>query len=87
MTRSISIALVAAAPFGRAPAAFAQAETPAPSSAKKLAEEFNDPLTTLPQLFLQNAYTYRQDAPIAPQTTVRLGANISFPELKLWQGF
>jgi hypothetical protein len=50
------IALAAAALFGRAPGAFAQAETPASSSAK-LAEKFNDPLTTLPQLFLQNAYT------------------------------
>lgn len=30
---------------------------------------------------------YRQDAPIAPQTTVRFAANIAYPELKLWQGF
>lgn len=28
---------------------------------------------------------YRQDAPIAPQTTVRFGMSIAFPELKLWQ--
>jgi hypothetical protein len=50
------IALVAAALFGRAPAALAQAEGPSPSAAK-LAEEFNDPLTTLPQIFFQDAYT------------------------------
>lgn len=30
---------------------------------------------------------YRQKAPLSPQTTVRFGANIAFPELKLWQGF
>jgi hypothetical protein len=39
-----------------ATAAFAQDEEP-PLSVTRLAEEFSDPLTTLPQLFLQDAYT------------------------------
>ena len=39
-----------------APAAFAQDDEP-PLSVTRLAEEFSDPLTTLPQLFLQDAYT------------------------------
>jgi len=63
---ALTIALVAAALFCRAPAAFAQAEAPDPSAEKlaavtpgaaKLAQEFNDPLTTLPQVFVQDAYT------------------------------
>jgi hypothetical protein len=66
----IRLVLVAAL-FCRAPAAFAQAEAPDPSAetpaaatlatakpgAAKLAQEFNDPLTTLPQIFVQDAYT------------------------------
>ena len=61
-----TIALVVALLFCRAPAAFAQAEAPVPSAEKpaaatpgaaKLAQEFNDPLTTLPQVFVQDAYT------------------------------
>jgi hypothetical protein len=27
---------------------------------------------------------YREDAPIAPQTTVRFGLSIAFPQLKAW---
>ena len=63
---ALTIALVAASLLCRAPAAFAQAEAPAPSAEKlaaatagaaKLAQEFNDPLTALPQLFVQDAYT------------------------------
>jgi hypothetical protein len=63
---ALTIALVAASLFCRAPVAFAQAEAPAPSAEKpaaatpgaaKLAQDFNDPLTTLPQLSLQDAYT------------------------------
>jgi hypothetical protein len=63
---ALTIALVAASLLCRAPATFAQAEAPAPSAEKpaaptpgaaKLAQEFNDPLTTLPQLFVQDAYT------------------------------
>jgi len=57
---------VAALLIGRAPAACAQEESTR-SDVKKLAEEFNDPLTTLPQLFLQDAYTpsnFGTDAPL-----------------------
>jgi hypothetical protein len=45
-----------AALFCRAQAAFAQAETPE-ATAAELAEEFNDPLTTLPQIFFLDDYT------------------------------
>jgi hypothetical protein len=64
--RALMIAGVAALLIGRAPAARAQEET-ASSDVRKLAEEFTDPLTTLPQLFLQDAYTpsnYGTDAPL-----------------------
>jgi len=47
------------------PAVAADAEAPNPSLAK-LAEEFTDPLTTLPQIFTQNVYTptnFGTDAP------------------------
>ncbi len=27
---------------------------------------------------------YRENAPIVPQTTVRFGLTVAFPELKLW---
>ncbi len=30
---------------------------------------------------------YRRDTLIAPQTTVRFGANLALPGLKLWKGF
>jgi hypothetical protein len=62
----LRIALVVTSLLCRAPAALAQAETPSPSAEKpaaatpgaaKLAQEFNDPLTTLPQLFVQDVYT------------------------------
>ena len=49
----------------RTPAGWAQDEAP-DTSAAKLAEEFTDPLTTLPQLFFQNVYTpvnYGTEAP------------------------
>jgi hypothetical protein len=49
-------ALVVAGLLWGAPGALAQTDE-ASSRAAKLAEEFSDPLTTLPQLFLQNAYT------------------------------
>jgi hypothetical protein len=47
------------------PAACAQGEASSPTTAK-LAAEFSDPLTTLPQLFVQDAYTpanYGTEAP------------------------
>ena len=52
----------------RATAALAETEPPAaePASKSELAEEFNDPLTTLPQIFIQDAYTpvnYGVDGP------------------------
>jgi hypothetical protein len=63
LRRVLTIALVAASLPDRAPAA--PAEVPAapaeveetPPSKAALAAEFNDPLTTLPQLFVQDAYT------------------------------
>jgi hypothetical protein len=30
---------------------------------------------------------YRQNAPVAPQTTVRFGMTVAFPEWTRWQGF
>jgi len=57
---ALTSALVVASLLGRAAAALAQAETPDPNAAEpaaaKLAAEFNDPLTTVPQIFLQDAY-------------------------------
>lgn len=50
------IVLAAAALLCPATVALAEAEASAAGS-KKLASEFNDPLTTLPQLFVQDAYT------------------------------
>jgi hypothetical protein len=56
----LTSALVVALLLGRAAAALAQAEAPDPNAvepaAAKLAAEFNDPLTTVPQIFLQDAY-------------------------------
>jgi hypothetical protein len=51
-----TIALLATSLLAGAPAAPAGADETAASKAK-LAAEFNDPLTTLPQLFVQDAYT------------------------------
>ena len=58
VSRSLpAIALLAAAVLAPA-AARAQAAQPAPAeSASDVAAEFSDPLTTLPQIFLNNAYT------------------------------
>jgi hypothetical protein len=42
--------------LGGSPTARAQEETPSPT-ASEIAAEFSDPLTTLPQIFLQDAYT------------------------------
>ena len=66
LTRSLTVALVAASLFCWVPTAGAQAEAPTPSAetpaaataeAAKLTQEFNDPLSSLPQLFVQDAYT------------------------------
>jgi hypothetical protein len=58
----LAIVLLAGLPWLAAPTAFAEGEQhddeePSNLSAERLAEEFSDPLTTLPQLFLQDAYT------------------------------
>jgi len=52
----LAIAVLAGALFFQVAAAFAQDEADATSS-QSLAKEFTDPLTTLPQIFLQDAYT------------------------------
>ena len=89
---ALTIALVAASLLCRAPAAFAQAEAPAPSAEKlaaatagaaKLAQEFNDPNVSVSGAWM----AYRQNAPVAPQTTVRFGMTIAFPEWTRWKGF
>ncbi len=56
LTHAVKVALVAAAVLCRAPAVLAAAEEPDPSDAE-LSREFNDPLTTVPQVFVQDAYT------------------------------
>jgi hypothetical protein len=54
----LAITLVTALLLCRAAAAAAQTDAEGPrQSNAKLAEEFNDPLTTLPQLFVQDAYS------------------------------
>jgi hypothetical protein len=64
---SLMMALSVGALRCSAPAAFAQDEDEAElTSRQKLAKEFTDPLTTLPQIFVQDAYTpanYGTDAP------------------------
>jgi len=66
----LAIALSAGPVLFQTPAACAQDEAaeeePDLSSREKLAKEFTDPLTTLPQIFVQDAYTpanYGTDAP------------------------
>jgi hypothetical protein len=76
--------LLAALLAAAAPAAFAQDEEPSPS-VTRLAEEFSDPLTTLPQLFLQDAYTpsnYGLDA-----STNRVIARLIVPRLPKYSLF
>jgi len=63
----LAIVLLAGTLLFRTPAAFAQDEDEADlSSREKLAKEFTDPLTTLPQVFVSDWYTpanYGTDAP------------------------
>ena len=62
---TVTLALLAASLLLGAPAVAADAEAPKPSLVK-LAQEFTDPLTTLPQIFTQNVYTptnFGTDAP------------------------
>lgn len=60
------------------PAALAQAESSNPKR-EQLAEEFSDPLTTLPQLFVQDAYTPTNYGTAAP--TNRLIARVIVPRV------
>jgi hypothetical protein len=52
----LTILLLIVSLFFWTPAAWAQAEASSPKT-KQLAEEFSDPLTTLPQIFVQDAYS------------------------------
>ena len=52
----LTIVLVGMSLICWVPVAVAQVQAPEPNAAE-LAEEFNDPLTTLPQIFLQDIYT------------------------------
>jgi len=67
----LAIPLLAALLSFAAPSAFAQAEA-SNLSAAKLAEEFSDPLTTLPQIFTQDAYTPVNYGTAAPTNRVIL---------------
>ena len=67
----LAIPLLAALLSFAAPCAFAQVEAPNLSAAK-LAEEFSDPLTTLPQIFTQDAYTPVNYGTAAPTNRVIL---------------
>jgi hypothetical protein len=88
--RLLAIALVATLPWLAAPSAFAEVdreddEEPSSLSAERLAEEFSDPLTTLPQVFLQDAYTpvnYGIDS-----STNRVIARIIVPRLPRYSLF
>src|SRR5512134_2130552 len=63
---SAVLALLTAFACSRPQAVPAQTEEASSSRAAQLAAEFNDPLTTVPQFFLQDAYTpsnYGTDAP------------------------
>ena len=65
LMRTVTFVLLAASLHLGTPAAAVDAEAPKPSLAK-LAQEFTDPLTTLPQIFTQNIYTptnFGTDAP------------------------
>jgi len=81
----VLVALVALS----APAAFAEDEEPTdeqPSlSVKRLAEEFSDPLTTLPQLFLQDVYTPKNYG--IDDSTNRVVARIIVPRLPRYSFF
>lgn len=55
----LALALLPGSVFFGAPAAFAQADEDEvdTTNRERLAKEFSDPLTTLPQIFVQDAYT------------------------------
>ena len=64
--------LLAAALVVRAPVALAEPPASSPSAAK-LAQDFSDPLTTFPQVSLQDAYTPANYGPL-PRPTGSLPA-------------
>ena len=66
---TVTLVILAASLLLGTPAAAADAEAPKPSLAK-LAQEFTDPLTTLPQIFTQNVYTPKNFGTDAPTNRV-----------------
>jgi hypothetical protein len=74
----VAMALSAASVLLRPCAVAAQLEAPSARTAK-LAEEFSDPLTTLPQLFVQDAYTPASYGTEPPAT--RLIARVRGPRI------
>ena len=67
--RALAIALLAALPSFPAPSTFVEDEEPKRSAAQ-LAEEFSDPLTIVPQLFMQDAYTPANYGTTSPSNRV-----------------
>jgi len=82
---AVLVALVAVS----SPAAFAEDEEPKDEeptlSVKRLAEEFSDPLTTLPQLFVQDVYTPKNYG--IDESTNRVIARIIVPRLPHYSFF
>lgn len=75
---TVTLLLLAASMLSGTPAAAADAEAPR-SSLEKLAQEFTDPLTTLPQIFTQNVYTPANFGTDAP--TNRVIARVIIPRV------
>jgi hypothetical protein len=76
----LAVSCLAAALLGWGAAANAQSEAESsPSSAASIAAEFSDPLTTLPQIFLQDAYTFDNLGTKAPAN--RLIARVIVPRV------
>jgi hypothetical protein len=69
LTSAVALTLLAASLVFGTSAASAQAEEPKPTAAS-LAQEFTDPLTTLPQIFIQNVYTPTNFGTEAPANRV-----------------
>jgi len=75
---TLTLLLMAASLLLGTPAAAADVEAPKPGLAK-LAQEFTDPLSTLPQIFTQNAYTPTNFGTDVP--TNRLIARVIIPRV------
>lgn len=84
MRGAAAIPLLAALVSSTAVAAFAQEATPDPSVAQ-LAEDFSDPLTTLPQIFIQDAYTPASYG--TPSSANRVIARVIVPRLPRYSLF